>query len=271
MLSSDLISSEAEGLVADEKEPLKEEKVQEEPVEMKESPESVEVDKETDKQDDIPTHIVKNQENTDPVNEKERNIRVLLGTAENSTRKVYWEYDHSGLANRHLLISGKSGQGKTYFMQCLLLELSKRNISSIVIDYTEGFLPNQLEPEFVGFLGSKLNQRVVYNEKVPINPFKRNIRDIGGITLPESDTDIAERIKSVFASVYKSLGIQQLNAIYEAVLKGLGRAQDEMDLNVMREMLEEDTGSASKTALSQIRPLSTGKYLLVTRIFPGAI
>ncbi|MCJ8014172.1 DNA phosphorothioation-dependent restriction protein DptH [Paenibacillus sp. KQZ6P-2] len=187
-------------------------------------------------------------------NEVGRNLRILLGTAENSAKEIYWEYDHSGLANRHLLISGKSGQGKTYFMQCLLLELSKQNISSIIIDYTEGFLPNQLEPEFIDFLGSKLNQRVVYNEKVPINPFKRNIRDIGGITLPESNTDIAERIKSVFASVYKSLGIQQLNAIYEAVLKGLEQTQDQMDLNVMRDMLEEDTGSASKTALSQIRP-----------------
>lgn len=240
--SSELVSRESDRLVKDDKEPLKEEEVQEEPSDIKEPPEPVEAEKEAD---DTPIQII---------NEKERNIRVLLGTAENSTRKIYWEYDHSGLANRHLLISGKSGQGKTYFMQCLLLELSKQNISSIVIDYTEGFLPNQLEPEFIGFLGSKLNQRVVYNEKVPINPFKRNIRDIGGITLPESDTDIAERIKSVFASVYKSLGIQQLNAIYEAVLKGLGRVQDEMDLNVMREMLEEDTGSASKTALSQIRP-----------------
>lgn len=243
--SLELESRVADHLVVEDKEPFKEVEVQEEPSEMKEPTELVEDEKEPEKPDDTPIQII---------NEKERNIRVLLGTAENSTRKIYWEYDHSGLANRHLLISGKSGQGKTYFMQCLLLELSKQNISSIVIDYTEGFLPNQLEPEFVGFLGSRLNQRVVYNEKVPINPFKRNIRDIGGITLPESDTDIAERIKSVFASVYKSLGIQQLNAIYEAVLKGLGRAQDEMDLNVMRDMLEEDTGSASKTALSQIRP-----------------
>lgn len=188
-----------------------------------------------------------------PESEKQ-NLRILLGTAENSTKKVYWEYDHSGLANRHLLISGKSGQGKTYFIQCLLLELSKQNISSIIIDYTEGFLPNQLEPEFISFLGSNLNQRIVYNDRVPINPFKRNIRDIGGIVLPESNTDIAERIKSVFASVYQSLGIQQLNAIYEAVLRGLEHEDSEMDLNVMRVMLEEDPSGPAKTALSQIRP-----------------
>ena len=77
------------------------------------------------------------------------------------------------LQNRHLLISGKSGQGKTYFMQCLLLEKSKLGIPSIVIDYTEGFLPNQLEPEFVNYLGDKLKQKIVYSDKLPINPFQK--------------------------------------------------------------------------------------------------
>ena len=93
--------------------------------------------------------------------------RIKIGRAENSNHEIYWEYGNKGLANRHLLISGKSGQGKTYFMQCLLLEKSKLGLSSIVIDYTEGFLPNQLEPEFVEFLGGKLKQKIVYSEKLP--------------------------------------------------------------------------------------------------------
>ncbi|MFK4997005.1 helicase HerA domain-containing protein [Bacillus sp. N9] len=66
-------------------------------------------------------------------------VRIKIGKAENSNREIYWEYGNKELANRHLLISGKSGQGKTYFMQCLLLEKSKVGIPSIVIDYTEGF------------------------------------------------------------------------------------------------------------------------------------
>lgn len=181
--------------------------------------------------------------------------RILIGKVANSNRDIYWEYGNKGLANRHLLISGKSGQGKTYFMQCLLLEKSKQGIPSIVIDYTEGFLPNQLEPEFVEYLGDKYKQTVVYIEKFPINPFKKNIREISGLTLPESETDVAERIKSVFSAVYKTLGIQQLNAIYEATLRGLEIHGDHMDLIKLKVMLEEDGSSYAKTALSQIRPL----------------
>ena len=180
--------------------------------------------------------------------------RLKIGRAENSSKEIFWEYGHKGLANRHLLISGKSGQGKTYFMQCLLLEKVKVGISSIVIDYTEGFLPNQLEPEFVEYLGDKIKQKIVFSEQLPINPFQKNVRDIGGIQLPESNTDVAERIKSVFAAVYKSLGIQQQNAIYEAVLQGMNRFDNQMNLVRLKELLEEDGSSYAKTALSQIRP-----------------
>lgn len=184
-----------------------------------------------------------------------KDVRIKIGRAENSNKEIYWEYGHPGLANRHLLISGTSGQGKTYFMQCLLLENSKQGISSIVIDYTNGFLPNQLEDEFKEYLGSKLKQQIVYNDKLPINPFARNIRDIGGIQLPETNTDIAERIKSVFASVYSTLGIQQLNTIYDRVLVGLERYDTKMNLAYLKELLEEDGSSTALKALSQLRPL----------------
>ncbi|MDV2884690.1 DNA phosphorothioation-dependent restriction protein DptH [Alkalihalophilus pseudofirmus] len=186
---------------------------------------------------------------------KLEDIRILIGKAENSTKDIYWEYGNKGLANRHLLISGKSGQGKTYFMQCLLLEKAKNGLSSIVIDYTEGFLPNQLETEFTEALGDNLKQQIVYTDKFPINPFKKNERDIGGLTLPESETDVAERIKSVFSSVYSTLGIQQLNAIYEATLAGVQKYGESMDLEKLKVELEEDGSSYAKTALSQIRSL----------------
>lgn len=182
-------------------------------------------------------------------------IRIKIGKAANSNRDIYWEFGNPSLANRHLLISGGSGQGKTYFMQCLLLEKAKLGLSSIVIDYTEGFLPNQLEPEFVEYLGDKLKQKVVISEKLPINPFQRNIRNIGGIEFPESNTDIAERVKSVFSSVYKSLGIQQQNAIYEAVQEGMDQYGDLMDFKKLKNLLEDAGTSYAKTALSQIRPL----------------
>lgn len=182
-------------------------------------------------------------------------VRILLGTVEHSEKEIFWEYGHNELANRHLLISGKSGQGKTYFMQCLLLEKSKQEISSLIVDYTEGFLPNQLEAEFVDALGDRFKQRVVYTEKLPINPFTRNTRFIGSIEIPETNIDIAERIKSVFAAVYPTLGIQQLSMIYDRILVGLERYEVHMSLNHLKDLLEEEGSSTALKALSQLRPL----------------
>lgn len=186
-----------------------------------------------------------------PLNE----VRILLGKPENSNKEIYWEYGHEELANRHLLISGKSGQGKTYFMQCLLLEKSRQGISSIIIDYTEGFLPEQLEPEFISALGDKLQQRIVYIDKLPINPFTCNIRKVSGREVPESNTDIAERIKSVFSAVYSTLGIQQLNMIYDRILVGLERYGQNMTLQHLKELLEEEGSNTALKTLSQLRPL----------------
>lgn len=185
-------------------------------------------------------------------------IRIKIGEIEGLQKNVYWEfgsYGQKGITNRHLLISGKSGQGKTYLMQCLLLELSKQGISSLIIDYTDGFLTNQLNPVFVEALGEHLKERLVYVNKLPINPFARNKMDWGGLMVDETDIDIAERIKSVFSAVYPSLGIQQQNTIYESVLEGIRRYGDQMSLLYLKEILEEDGSNTAKKTLSQIRPL----------------
>lgn len=47
------------------------------------------------------------------------NIRVLIGKNKMST-DVYWEFGSPQMANRHLLITGTSGQGKTYSIQTML-------------------------------------------------------------------------------------------------------------------------------------------------------
>ncbi|ARF14010.1 DNA phosphorothioation-dependent restriction protein DptH [Sporosarcina ureae] len=185
-----------------------------------------------------------------------KNIRIKIGTAQNSNKEIFWEFGNPGLANRHLLISGGSGQGKTYFMQCLLLEQARAGISNIVVDYTEGFLPNQLEPEFIDYMDKdKFKVQWVIQDKLPINPFRKNMKDLGGIEILESNVDVAERVKSVFATVYSNLGIQQQNAIYEAVIEGLEMYEDAMTFLKMKSILEEAGTSYAKTALSTIRPL----------------
>lgn len=182
------------------------------------------------------------------------NIRVLLGSSKG--KDIYWEFGNKGLGNRHLLISGKSGQGKTYFIQCLLLELSRKGIPSIIFDYTDGFKNSQLDPEFKEIMGDNLKQIIVARDKFPINPFKRNRKELDeNEYFDEDNTDIGERIKSVIGSVYKLLKIQQLNAIYQATIRGVEKHGDKMNFTGLRAELEEENSSFSKTALGQLNPL----------------
>lgn len=163
--------------------------------------------------------IIKEDEKNQPNNNID-NKRLLLGKVRGSNEKLYWEYGDYDLPNRHLLISGKSGQGKTYFMQCLLYELSKNSIDSLIVDYTDGFLPNQLETTFVNKLGDKLKTKFVFRDKLPINPFKRNEVDLGGISMPETNDDIADRVVQIIDFVFK-LGVQQNSALKDVVKRGL--------------------------------------------------
>lgn len=207
--------------------------------------------------DDGDNHPVETGDTRKAVEEKPlQDVRVLIGTAQGSTKKVYWEFGHRELANRHILISGKSGQGKTYFIQCLLMELALNNISSIIFDYTGGFKKSKLEPEFKDILGESLEQILVVRDKFPINPFKKNEKELDEDEYIEEDfTDIAERMKAVFGAVYKDLGIQQLNSIYQAIMAGLRKYGDGMNLEMLRQELELDTSGPAKTALSQLNPL----------------
>lgn len=183
-------------------------------------------------------------------------VRLKIGTAEGTKKDVYWEYGHPELANRHLLIVGKSGQGKTYFMQTLLLEQSLQGVPSIIIDYTDGFLPNQLEETFKETLDGKIKHRVVIQEKLPINPFIQHEVNHGGILRQEGSIDVATRMKSVFASSY-NLGPQQENAIYEATMEGIAKYGDQQfSIRHLGEQLRSmENNPAAGTTLSKIRPL----------------
>jgi DNA phosphorothioation-dependent restriction protein DptH len=182
-----------------------------------------------------------------------KDIRVLLGTVEGSNKKVYWEFGHEKLSNRHLLISGKSGQGKSYFIQCLLMELAQEGISSIIIDYTDGFKTSQLEPKFKEVMGDRIQQFLVIKDKFPLNPFKMNQKEIDeGEYMDEDYSDVAERVKCIIGAIYKGLGAQQLNAIYQATKRGLERYDGNMNLRILQQELEEDNSSYAKTVSAQL-------------------
>jgi DNA phosphorothioation-dependent restriction protein DptH len=181
-------------------------------------------------------------------------VRVLIGDNIKTGEKVYWEFGHKSLTNRHLLISGTSGVGKTYCIQGMLYELSKQDISSIVFDYTEGFTYSKLDEKFTEALGDKVEQNYVRWNKLKINPFALQSVFIEGIGLKhEAPIDVATRISATFDNIYR-LGPQQKNVIYEAVKNGLEKYGESMTFKYMAEEIQQIKGSYSETVLSRIRP-----------------
>lgn len=179
--------------------------------------------------------------------------RFLLGEDLRTKEKYYWEFGHSSLNNRHLLINGNSGCGKTYCIQALLLEMVRSGVSGVVFDYTSGFTPDKLDPLFIAELGERMQQRVVYIEKIPVNPFAKRVIKVGGFEVPEADTDVATRLANVFTTVYK-FGGQQTSALYKAIKNGLQHHGKRMSFAYLEEELNDVSAKQAETVLSKIQP-----------------
>lgn len=181
-------------------------------------------------------------------------ISVLIGR-DRTGKETYWEFGNPKMNNRHVLITGTSGQGKTYCIQSMLYELMKHNISTIIFDYSNSFVNNQLDGEFINRVGDKIEQHYIYTEGVQINPFKRNEINIGEIKAREKASSVAARVSDIFGHVY-NFGAQQSAAIFETVTRGIQIYDDRMNMNIFEEMLkevEEENGSA-KTVQSRLNP-----------------
>jgi len=179
-------------------------------------------------------------------------VKVYIGK-DTRGNSVNWSFGHSKLSNRHLLITGSSGQGKTYLMQTMIKELSAQGISCVVFDYTEGFRKDQLEREFVDGLQEKINERIVYFDGVPVNPFRIQEIEILGRRASEKIPDVATRIADIFTNVYK-FGEQQFSAIYTACKNGLEAYGDNMNMQIFRKELDDINTSFSKSVLSKLTP-----------------
>lgn len=166
------------------------------------------------------------------------NIRPLFGN-DSAGKPVFWEFGKKRLSNRHMVIGGRSGQGKTYFIQSMLKQLSESGQSALVIDYSASYTFSQLDPVFLNSLGDKIQQRIVYNEGLPINPFICREKNISGTPMKEKVVDIASRVQGVFSSVYKDFGPQQESAIYRAAKRCLEMYGDKANMTLLLETLQE--------------------------------
>ena len=182
-------------------------------------------------------------------------IRVPIGLLANSNTIINWEFGNFNLGNRHILIQGKSGQGKTYFIQKVINELSAQDVPTLIIDYTDGFRQDKLEKEFIDSIGDNFKQHIVVLDKFPLNPFKRYSKDIGGgILLKDDNSDVASRFKSIINSVF-NLGEQQLNVIYESVISGLNKYPDDMDFEKLRNEIKKINSSHAFSVLNRLNEL----------------
>lgn len=194
-----------------------------------------------------------NNNNDNKTKQDLSSVRLLLGIDMRLKEKYYWEFGNKNLNNRHLLINGNSGSGKTYCIQGLLMEAALQGVSSVVFDYTGGFTSSKLDPIFKKALGDKIQQRIIRVAKIPVNPFgKHEIQLDKDFYVPENDVDIASKIAEIFATVY-SMGDQQKSAVYSAVLAGIKIHGEKMNFRSMVDELYNIDTNYAKTVISKIQ------------------
>ncbi len=186
--------------------------------------------------------------------------RVLLGHTLPGRRHVHWEYGHPDLPNRHILVFGASGTGKTYTIQAILCELAKAGQNALIVDYTDGFTSNQLEEVFRAELAPK--QHTIARKPLPINPFRQQpmLIDEDGEELRETPNRTAERVTGVFSEVYQ-LGDQQWSALYNSIRDGITDESDSFNLHSLMRRLEGirsaggPVASSAASVVSKLQPL----------------
>ena len=178
--------------------------------------------------------------------------QLLIGARSNG-EPVYWHYGHPQLANRHLLIFGATGVGKTYGVQCLLAEMAQQHLRSIIIDYTDGFLPSQIEPLFRQ--AAKPQDHFVVSHKLPLNPFRQQqqVIDPSQPAFAETPFHTATRIASIFTSVFNTMGDQQSSTLIRVLETGI---QDDPQLTLDEVLARlRDDKPYGETLASKLEPL----------------
>jgi len=133
---------------------------------------------------------------------------VFLGRTTDARRELFWNPKRA--VNPHMLILGESGFGKTYSMSCLLAELQRANIASLVFDYGQGFTRESAPEGFSEFVCPI--ELEAARRGVQINPFEIFPFDLHG------PTTVAQRVADTLARIYRNLGVQQHAIIREAIL-----------------------------------------------------
>jgi DNA phosphorothioation-dependent restriction protein DptH len=153
----------------------------------------------------------------------------------------YWApWESREVQNPHLMIIGESGSGKTYAVQCLVAELARHDMPSVIFDYGQSFELEFLEKEFVRHFSP--SDYLIGEEGLALNPLQIFPKDLQG---PNA---VASRVSDVFDAVYR-LGDIQRKVLIDAILRSFERVGiqasdrgtwtiDPPNLSVLQEILE---------------------------------
>ncbi|MEI4615255.1 MULTISPECIES: DNA phosphorothioation-dependent restriction protein DptH [Bacillus cereus group] len=188
------------------------------------------------------------------IKDQVQEIRPLFGYLQSTEDPIYWEFGHPQLNNRHLIIGGRSGEGKTYFIQSMLLQLAKVGQSSVIIDYSASYTKSKLDEKFIKVLGDRIHERIVYDDKLPINPFlRREFYTNHGFRV-EKSYEVAGRVAAIFESVF-NFGPQQANAIYTAIKEGIDKYEEAFTMKKLMLELKEIEDVSGSTLASIVNKL----------------
>ena len=164
------------------------------------------------------------------------NAKILLGTDYNG-EAVYWNYGNDYVSkNKHLLVLGGSGSGKSYSIQCILRELAKFHQASLIVDYTNGFTEEEIKPELKEYTR---DQYYVLVEPLPVNPFLvGNIEYGGGKITQEKPFTTASRVTDIISHKF-SLGDVQKADLASLIEEGILHYGNEFTMTKLVDMLEE--------------------------------
>ncbi|WP_180177282.1 ATP-binding protein [Acinetobacter sp. YH12039] len=197
-----------------------------------------------------PSTVVEDIDQPVPAQSIKQNI--CFGTTGKMLTPVNWPFHHKQLNNRHMMIFGSSGSGKTYAIQCILSELAQTGLSSFIVDYTDGFLTHHTENIYQKVCKPK-DYYVIVNP-LPINPFKTYSNEIApGVEVQEKAFNVATRVKNILCSVYKDFGSQQQAIIDKVLEQGLEK-NPQYHLTDFLKDLETDSARGESVA-NKIRTL----------------
>ncbi len=158
------------------------------------------------------TNLLTQLQHLESSTERKRRLGgVLLGAHAETGEDVFWNPDPgNGAANPHVLVLGESGFGKTYTVACLLAELARDEVVSVVFDYGQGFSPGALPKEFLA--ATDPLELHAGRDGVDINPLQIFPSDLHG------PVNVAQRVADTFTRVYPRMGVQQHAVLRQAVL-----------------------------------------------------